>query len=338
MLIVPHDQDLFNKLCLYIAENGVCANGRYLSLYNDEKQEEIIVPITGTFPINGKTIEYEIIRNENVYEHGKHYMEFSLDSIDIHDIKIIKNFIFTNFSISDKVQIYTCSFGNWQLYTSKPKRQLASVFLPNEVDIYEDFTKFQSSKEIYDGLQISHSRIYLLKGIPGTGKTSLIHAVASEFGYSISVLEMGVFSDEHQVKIALKNLPSKTFLVCEDVDALFSGETGRETKNNISFSTVINLLDGLTSQNNVVVFLTTNHFRKLDPALIRRMDRIYNFTYATKDQLLDFNITEKQASFFVKQRTTVNIVQKFLLSGKEMNKFPQFNADYLNNDESHMYS
>merc|ERR1712146_608430 len=75
-------------------------------------------------------------------------------------------------------------------------------------------------------------------------------------------------------------------LLLEDIDCLFGD---RESKTNISFSTILNVLDGFASKNRLITFMTTNYFNKLESALKRpgRIDYIHEFKYATKKQAKD---------------------------------------------------
>ena len=56
------------------------------------------------------------------------------------------------------------------------------------------------------------------------------------------------------------------FVVFEDIDCVFDG---REGKSKVTFSGLLNALDGLSSGRNQVTFMTTNHIENLDEALIR---------------------------------------------------------------------
>lgn len=63
-------------------------------------------------------------------------------------------------------------------------------------------------------------------------------------------------------------------------------EKNDDVKNELSFAGVLNALDGVASREGWVIFMTTNHKERLDPALIRkgRADHHFEFGYATAYQ------------------------------------------------------
>ena len=79
-----------------------------------------------------------------------------------------------------------------------------------------------------------------------------------------------------------------TLLVIEDMDCIFvARKSNDENRNQVTFSGILNALDGVTTGGNQIVIMTTNHIENLDPALIRpgRVDHILRFDYATKEQI-----------------------------------------------------
>jgi len=71
----------------------------------------------------------------------------------------------------------------------------------------------------------------------------------------------------------------------EDIDCLFT--ESRESKTNVSFSTILNTLDGFACKNRLITFMTTNHKERLDHALVRpgRIDFIFELSYAKQSQM-----------------------------------------------------
>lgn len=185
-----------------------------------------------------------------------------------------------------------CGEGWWQTEGMKRARPPSSVILPNgQIDvILEDIRKFVKieTKKWYLSHGLPHRRSYLFYGPPGTGKTSTIRAIASVFRLSCCFLSMTTANFSNQVLgDALSQIPPNALIVLEDVDALFNEDRKNEQSNNLTFSGLLNALDGLISADGVITVMTTNHIEKLDKALIRggRVDRRFLFSKPTHEQI-----------------------------------------------------
>ncbi|KAF9920157.1 hypothetical protein FBU30_010052 [Linnemannia zychae] len=194
-----------------------------------------------------------------------------------------------------KTIIYTSQpYDNyWSGSSTRAPRAFHSVILAKGLkeELLEDITTFRNSSQWYHDRGVPYRRGYLLHGPPGTGKTSFIIALAGYLNMSVCIVNLGITGlNDQQLDRLLNNAPRNSILLMEDVDAaLVKRKAGKaqEGGNNVTLSGILNALDGITAQEGSVVFMTTNHIRKLAPALIRpgRCDRKMLFDYADKYQI-----------------------------------------------------
>jgi len=107
-------------------------------------------------------------------------------------------------------------------------------------------------------------------GPPGTGKSSLIRVIASELSLDIATLDVGraTLTDD-DLREAMMSAPKRSLIAVEDVDAVFTQREGGEKRSGVSFSGLLNAIDGVAAQEGRALIMTTNHKDRLDPALIR---------------------------------------------------------------------
>ncbi len=170
-------------------------------------------------------------------------------------------------------------------------QSLSQIFLPaktiDEIKSYID--EFINLKSEYKRFGISHKFTVLLEGKPGMGKSTISRAIAHHYNRRLYILNLANKDMRESNLIELfREIKPDSVLVLEDIDAFFVGrKSGAECGTGISFSTLINLLDGsLSSGNGLITFITANHAENLDKALIRqgRIDKIIHFGDMTKDQ------------------------------------------------------
>tara|TARA_B110000908_G_scaffold168058_1_gene222190 strand:+ start:901 stop:2079 length:1179 start_codon:yes stop_codon:yes gene_type:complete len=178
----------------------------------------------------------------------------------------------------------------WSYLSKLPKRELSTIDLPKkDLDlIVNDIDNFYKNKDEYIELGIPWKRNYLLEGLPGTGKTSLIFSLASHFNLAVYIINLGPKVDDSAFMSAISKIPNKSILLLEDVDALFVDRKANDSnKSLVSFSGILNVLDGMARKNGLITFLTTNYKNRLDTALIRpsRIDYIMAFKEITGEQI-----------------------------------------------------
>lgn len=178
---------------------------------------------------------------------------------------------------------------NWKKLSSKPVRPLSSLVYDHDKgnEILQDLLKFTASRSWYNDMGIPWRRGYLFYGVPGGGKTTLIMALASETQKDIYILNLSKpdLSDDGLLRL-MNNVPQGAFLVIEEVDCLFDGREVKNDKQMLTFSGLLTALDGITSAEGRILFMTTNNFSKLDPALVRpgRADVHVEFSNASTSQ------------------------------------------------------
>ena len=179
---------------------------------------------------------------------------------------------------------------SWCEEVLKAPKLLDTVILDEEKKtfIYEDIQTFYNNRQWYQNVSIPYRRGYLLYGPPGCGKTSLIEALASEFRKPICILNLTTDNiDDNNFAKILRETPPESFIILEDIDALYNKRKKTTSKLKISFSALLNGLDGILAFENRILFLTSNYIDQLDSALIRpgRCDVKMEITLATKHQI-----------------------------------------------------
>ncbi len=190
-----------------------------------------------------------------------------------------------------RISIYTSTWNDWMRVNRTIPRSLDTVIL-NEGEISKlvaDLEKFRSSKAWYQSMGIPWKRGYLLHGLPGSGKTSLVKALAGHLKLDLYQLDLGSGND-NTIRSLLGKLDENSIVLLEDIDAAFNGResTRKEKEETITFSGLLNSLDGVMAKEGTILIMTTNHIEKLDPALIRpgRIDVKIEFHPASNDQLI----------------------------------------------------
>lgn len=173
---------------------------------------------------------------------------------------------------------------SWERGKPRSRRPMSSLFLSADAEgVVQDYRRFLGGKGVYDALHVCPSRIYLLHGVPGSGKSSLVHCLASETGCGVATLSFGPNVTDADLREAMHTLPSGCVLCIEDIDCVISPD--RKTSSvGLTFSGVLAAFDGCVTEEPVAVFLTTNHLDVLDPAVRRRVDVAVQFGWATRAQ------------------------------------------------------
>jgi predicted AAA+ superfamily ATPase len=260
--------------------------------------------------------KYESFINTSIKYFNKYYDEFQLGKDDI------------------KLMLSSDEGGYFTSLGYRKKRNLDTIYLPSKQKqkMIDDLTYFldEKTKAKYAKLGILHKRTYLFEGIPGSGKSSFIMALASHFGYNLAIISFTPKMHDNDLIRLLRSLDekeeNKVFIIFEDMDCIFKErKSNDESRNMITFSGILNALDGITTRDNMICFITTNYKQHLDSALIRpgRVDSIFRFDYVNKEQVIDiftaFTERPDKAQLFYDELSRFNInisaslLQQYLL-------------------------
>ena len=216
----------------------------------------------------------------------------------------------------------------WELLNRHQPRKIDTVCLDGkEKEILEYIKKFKSpaTKKRYMETGTPYKKNIMFEGFPGTGKTSLIFSLASELDCNIAIINFSKDMDDNNFMRAIRRLPKNCMLVLEDIDVLFKERKENDGfKSSLSFSALLNTLDGLAFRQGTVTVMTTNYLCNLDSALKRpgRIDKIVHFGLATKNQTQHMfckffpENTDDFDDFYVKIKSckyTTAILQQYFL-------------------------
>jgi cell division protease FtsH len=153
-----------------------------------------------------------------------------------------------------------------------------------------EFTKFIKYREFYMSIGAKIPRGILFVGSPGTAKTMMARAFASECDATFIstcgsyfdgiIVGLGAKKIKKLFSIARKKSPTVIFI--DEIDSLGSRDNTLMTNDSSSTSTINSFLhemDGFNKNDNLIVIATTNRIKSIDKALLRsgRFDQKLTF-------------------------------------------------------------
>lgn len=113
------------------------------------------------------------------------------------------------------------------IITEKPKRSISSVYTDDNAGqrLLSDVKAFLDSRDVYIKNNSPYKFVGLLCGTPGSGKTSTIHAIASELGMGIRFVNTDKEDFETIARIMCRNdetemCGKRNIIVIEDIDCM----------------------------------------------------------------------------------------------------------------------
>lgn len=225
----------------------------------------------------------------------------------------------------------------WDTTILRPIRPLETVHFDETVraELVADITNYLDpvTRQFYAARGIPYRRGYLLHGYPGTGKTSLSLALAGMFGLELYLVHLPTVPSDLELERLFTALPPRCIVLLEDIDAVGASrmadgngdddeDEDRAAKARCTLSGLLNVLDGVSSQEGRIVLMTSNMAHKLDSALIRpgRIDKMIflgNISHRSAElmflRMFAPDVTQESMSPFISLGTDPEELQKLAI-------------------------
>ncbi len=140
------------------------------------------------------------------------------------------------------------------------------IYLPEDIkkDIKLCVEGFLSNKDFYLESKIPWKRGILFHGHPGNGKTSIIRTIISKYNFKPVTVLPGANDESLREAFSYAEEQSPALIYFEDLDSLIE---------NINVSSFLNLMDGISTKNGLLVIATANDIKKLPGNITDRPSR-----------------------------------------------------------------
>ncbi|CVK85159.1 uncharacterized protein FMAN_02065 [Fusarium mangiferae] len=292
---------MLNRISRNELQTGNSKSGKYIAFTWSSMRKIVFYPLSSSwFWKDGKIFRIQGRRVTEYYNAAQsNRIEYTLSCFG-NSAEPIRKVLQTSMDIvfkheRDKTSVwhprYQSPSPEWTrlaLRASRPAETLAidSKILSNTLDDINEYLR-ADAMEHYHTKGIPYRRGYLFHGPQGTGKTSLVHVIASVFELPIFCLRLcdKALTDESLVSLTT-NMPQRGILLIEDIDSagLVRNPTGSE--HGITLSGYLNATDGFAAPEGHILIISTNRRDLLDGAIIRpgRVDYEVHLTNASRSQ------------------------------------------------------
>ncbi len=133
----------------------------------------------------------------------------------------------------------------------------------------------------------------LLHGPGGTGKSSFARVVAETLGIPIYEFYLNTLRDAEFIR-EWDSMRTPCVVLLDDFDTAFNLREPVTVHKSLSFETVLKQISGISSNNGVLLVITTNHLEKIDPALGRVDDSGRSTRPGRIDKVVEFGLTSQE--------------------------------------------
>jgi len=190
---------------------------------------------------------------------------------------------------TDSLKLFITEENRYWEDSFRNKKNLDYFVFKRKHEILKNLRMFFSKKEWYLERGLTHKKGILLSGPPGTGKSTFASIIASELNLNLYYLNLSNPDTINVLDSLISDVKENSVILLEDIDCLFMTKSRESIETNDSLSTLLNVLDGVTSPSGVVYILTTNYIDRIDKAIIRpgRIDMNIEMNYFDYDDLYE---------------------------------------------------
>lgn len=342
------DNENTKKLFYYLNQETY-----YNFVFNDKKFV-VFLKESSCEPLRDHNWHYHTFKYIHIFTSTKDCTSQDVDKYLIDLSEICHKFFQEKYlNILDKknsISVYVAENEYFRLLTKINKREFNSVYLPKKTikSINQSLDTFLEpiNKQRYRFLGIPYKLNIFFSGKPGTGKTTTIKSIASRLNRNLKIINFTPNLTDDVLISLMRNVSNKDIVVLEDIDCIFQERKSKdESKNMITFSAILNVLDGITTTDGQIIIMSSNYKKVLDKALIRpgRIDHMFEFDFMRKtemkkmflnfcyiDELIELQKFNKIASSDIINQETKTINQEPKTTSKEEQntKFEEFYTQF----------
>ena len=193
------------------------------------------------------------------------------------------------------------------------KRGFDTMFFDGNIheEIRDHIDNWEKCADVFAKRGLIHKTGILVYGKPGTGKSTLAKALASELNYNLISIDTSTFDDINLIELtnAINNDNMKSVIFIDEIDTIFKSRDEDSTDDQKArVNKLLSFLDGVNSPNHAIFVATTNYFDKLDTAVKRkgRFDKVIELTDINKDTA--FKMCK---SFGLSDETSANVIKGY---------------------------
>lgn len=190
------------------------------------------------------------------------------------------------------------------------------LFLPKNIkdELQLLVEGFLASKDFYQKNHIPWKRGVLLYGKPGNGKTSIIRTIMSLYNFKPITIVPEANNDAVREAFSYAEEQSPSLLYFEDLDSLL--------EKSVDISSFLNLMDGISAKNGLLVVATANDVKKLKSNITDRPSRF--------DRKFEIPLPNQEMAYIYLKRWFGNLITA--KKCKELSKYAEkyeFSYAYL---------